>query len=91
MNPDGGPPIGLIMYAIGVPFLAVMCIFGMWFALQAFKARTRQLADAQYKALAESTAVTQAETAASLSIVKAQLADVAASLAAVHKILKQVD
>ena len=91
MSPDGGPPIGLIMYAIGVPFLAVMMIFGMWFALQAFKARARQLADVEYRTLAERTAAAQAESASSLSIIKAQLADVAARLATVEKILQQVD
>jgi hypothetical protein len=87
---SGDVPIGLVMYSIGLPILAVMVIFAMRYALKAFQARMQGAADGQYQALAERTAATQAETAASLSIVKAQLADIAASLAAVEKVLKQV-
>lgn len=90
MNPGGDPPLGLIMYAIGVPTLATMAIFAMLFALLAFRARMRAVADSQYKALAERTAAAQSDTAASVAALKAQLADIAASLAAVEKMLKQV-
>ncbi len=88
---NGDVPIGLVMFSIGVPILAVMVIFAMRYALQAFQARTRMAADDQYKALAERTAAAQAETAASLAVVKAQLADIAASLALVQKVLQQVE
>ena len=91
MQPPGGDvPIGLVMYSIGVPILAVMVIFAMWFAARAYQARMKMAANGEYQALADRAAAAQAETAASLSIVKAQLADIAASLAAVEKILKQV-
>ena len=79
--------VGIVMYSIGVPVMAIMIIFAMRYGLKAFQVAR----GGEYQALAERTAAAQAETAASLSIVKAQLSDVAASLAAVHKILKQVD
>ena len=87
----GDVPIGLVMYTVGLPIVAIMVIFAMRYGAKAFQARMKMVSDGEYQALAERTASAQAETAASLSIVKAQLADIAASLAAVHKILKQVD
>jgi Tfp pilus assembly protein PilO len=89
-TPQGDVPIGLVMFTVATPILAIMVIFAMWFAARAYQARMRLAANGEYQALAERTAAAQAETAASLSIVKAQLADIAASLAAVEKILKQV-
>lgn len=89
MRPDQ-VPIGLVMYTIGLPILAVMVIFAMRYGARAFQARMKMAADGEYQALAERASAAQAETAASLAIVKAQLADIAASLAAVEKVLKQV-
>lgn len=89
MNPNE-PPIGLIMFSIAVPALAVMIIFAMRYGLKAFQARMKLAADGEYQALAERAVAAQAETAAGLAVVKAQLADIAASLATVEKVLKQV-
>ena len=83
--------LGLVMYCVGVPTLAVMIVFAMRYALKAFQARLDAANGGQYQALAERAAATQAETAASLATVKAQLADIAASLAKVETVLKQVD
>jgi Tfp pilus assembly protein PilO len=90
MHPEGDVPIGLVMFSIAVPILAVMVIFAMRYAAQAFQARAKLAADGQYQALADRAASAQAETAATLAVVKAQLADIAASLATVEKVLKQV-
>ena len=87
---SGDVPIGLVMFSIAVPILAVMVIFAMWFAARAYQARLKMAANGEYQALAESAAAAQAQTAATLAVMKAQLADIAASLATVEKVLKQV-
>ena len=87
---SGDVPIGLVMFSIAVPILAVMVIFAMWFAARAYQARIKASANGEYQALAERTAAAQAQTAATLAVMKAQLADIAASLATVEKVLKQV-
>ena len=89
MRPDE-VPIAIVLLAVGLPSMAIMVIFAVRYAALAFQARMRMAADGEYQALAARAAAPQAETAASLSIVKAQLADIAASLATVEKVLKQV-
>lgn len=83
--------LGLVMYCVGVPTLAVMIVFAMRYALKAFQARLDAANGGQYQALAERTAAAQAETAATLATMKVQLAEITASLATVEKVLKQVD
>lgn len=86
----GDVPIGLVMFTVGAPILAIMVIFAMWFASRAFQARMTATADVRYRALADQAVAAQSETAASLAALKVQLADVGASVAAVEKLLKQV-
>jgi hypothetical protein len=86
----GDVPIGLVMFVVGAPIVAVMVIFAMWFAARAYQARIKAATGGEYQALAGRMAASQAETAASLAMMKAQLADIAASLATVEKVLKQV-
>jgi hypothetical protein len=86
----GDIPIGLVMFVTGAPILAVMVIFAMWFAARSYQARVKANANGEYQALANRMAAAQAETTASLAMMKAQLADIAASLATVEKVLKQV-
>ena len=86
----GDVPIGLVMFTVAVPILAVMAIFAMRYGMLAFRARMNAAANEQYQALAQKTAAAQAETAASLAMIKAQLADIGATLATVEKVLKQV-
>jgi hypothetical protein len=57
----------------------------------AFQARARGAADGAYRTLAEQSAATQAETRAALMALKTELAKVAAGVAAVERILKQVE
>ena len=90
MNQGGDVPIGLVMFCVATPFLAIMVVVAIRYAAVAFQARMKMLADDRYKALAEQTATIQVETAAGLAIVKAQLADIAASLAKVEQVLKEV-
>ena len=75
--------LGLVMYCVGVPTLAIMIIFAMRYALKAFQVRVNAANGGEYQVLAERAATAQAETAATLATVKAQLADIAASVAKV--------
>jgi hypothetical protein len=83
--------LGLVMYCVGVPTLAIMIIFAMRYALKAFQARLNAAHGGQYQALAERAAADQAATSATLATMKVQLAQITASLATVEKVLKQVD
>lgn len=83
-------PIGLVMFSIAAPILAVMVIFAMRYASKAYLARTNAANEGQYQALAEKAATAQAETAANLTTMRTQLAEITASLATVEKVLKQV-
>ena len=81
------------MYATSLSFLfgTILIVFGMKYFSAAFQARTRGAADGAYRALAERSAAAQAETQATLAALKAELARVSAGIAAVEKILKQVE
>ncbi len=69
----------------------VLLIFGMKYLSAAMAARARQQGDAAYRSLAENALAGQAETQTALAALQAELGKVAASLAAVEKILKQVE
>jgi hypothetical protein len=68
----------------------ILAIFGMRYVSQAAAARARLANDEAYRALAEKAAAGLAENQTSLGAIQGELANVAASLAAVEKILKQV-
>jgi hypothetical protein len=90
-TPDGNVPIGLVMFSIAAPVLTILMIFAMRYGMLAFRARMQMAADAQYRALAQDTSAAQTEMAASMAGVRAQLSAIAASLASIEKVLKQVD
>lgn len=68
----------------------IMVVFAMKYFSAAFAARARARADEAYRTLAEKATATEAENGASLAAIRAELASVAASLAAIEKVLKQV-
>ena len=76
--------------------LAVMAgtpliIFGLKYWSAAYQARAKASADEAYRALAQQFATAQSESAASLSTIQNDVAQIAARLAAVEKILKAVE
>lgn len=79
------------LLTICIPLAVILIIFAMKYFSAAYAARARQAGDSAYKALAERAVAAQAENQAALAIMEAQLAKVAASLATVEKILKQVE
>jgi len=81
----------IYLLTICLPLGAVLLIFGMKYFSAAFQARVRGAGDAAYRALAEQAVAAQEENRAALAAVRSELSKVAASLAAVEKILKQVE
>jgi len=76
--------------------LAVMAgtpliIFGLKYWSAAYQARAKARADEAYRTLAQQAATTQSESAAALSAIQNDVAQIAARLAAVEKILKAVE
>jgi hypothetical protein len=70
------------------PFVGtVLLVFAMKYFSAVFQARARIANDAMYRALAEKAVAAQSE----LSAIRAELAKLAASVAAVEKILQQVE
>ena len=67
--------------------LTILVVFGMKYFSAVFQARAKISHDAQYQALAERAAAGQSELAA----IRIELSRMAVSLAAVEKILHQVD
>lgn len=76
---------------IALPLATALLIFGMKYFSAAFQARARIAADTAYRTLAEKAVAAQADNRAALIVMQAELTKLAASLAAVEKILKQVE
>lgn len=71
--------------------LAVVLIFGVKYLSAIFQAWAQRSSDKHYGALAERAIAAQSETQAALAAIRADVAKLASSLAAVEKVLQQVD
>lgn len=85
------------MTAINVPdmlyavLLTLVLIFGIKYLSGIFQAWAHGAKEKQYRVLAERAVATQSELRATVTVIQADLSKVASSLAAVEKILQQVD
>ena len=71
--------------------LAVVLVSGAKYVSAVFQAWAQRSNDRQYRALAERVVAAQSESQATLAGLQADLARIAASVAAVEKVLKQVE
>jgi Tfp pilus assembly protein PilO len=69
----------------------VLLVFGMKYFSAARQARLGALGQGAYRELAEKGAVAQSASAASLATLQAELAEVKGRLAAIERILKEVE
>jgi hypothetical protein len=70
------------------PFVGtILLVFGMKYLSAVFQARARIANDAMYRALAEKAVAAQSD----LYAIRAELSRVAGSLAAIEKVLQQVE
>jgi hypothetical protein len=81
----------LYLISMGALFGTPLLIFGMKYLSAAYQARARMAGDDAYKELAQKAAAAQSESAASLVVIQGELSDVRTRLAAVEKILKDVE
>lgn len=77
-----------VLYAL---VLAVILIFAMKYISAIFQAIARAASDKHYRVLAEKTVTVQSESQATMAAMQAELAKITSSLAAVEKILRQVE
>jgi uncharacterized membrane protein len=91
MATGGDMATSVYLLTISLFLGTILLVFGMKYFSALFQARARIANDAMYRALAEKAVTAQSENQAALSAIRADLAKVAASLAAVEKVLQQVE
>jgi hypothetical protein len=79
------------LLTIGLPLLTILLVFGMRYYAAIQQAKARLANDDAYRVIADKAASAQADTANALASMDATLADLRTRLAAVEKILKQVE
>ena len=82
---------GVYFLTMGVIFGTILAIFAMKYVSAAFAARARLANDEAYRALAEKATAGLAENQASLGAIRGELASLSVTLAAIEKVLKQVE
>jgi hypothetical protein len=71
--------------------LAIVLVFGAKYFSAIFQAWAQKSSDRQYRILAEKVTAVQTETQAAMAGIQADLSRIATTLAAVEKILQQVE
>jgi phage shock protein A len=69
----------------------ILIIFALKYGSAAYQARARSATEAAYRELAQSALTTQSETASAIAAMQSELAQIATRLAAVVKILQDVE
>jgi hypothetical protein len=77
--------------SLGLFFGTILGVFGLKYLSAAYQAHARMAGDDAYRTLAEKSAATQSEAAASLSLIQGELSDIKLRLIAVENILKAVE
>jgi len=77
-----------MLYAV---LLAIVLVFCVKYIAAAFQASAQKSDDRHFRILAEKVAAVQSETQATMAGIRADLSKIASSLAAVEKILQQVE
>jgi Tfp pilus assembly protein PilO len=81
----------LYVLSIVLVLATILIIFGLKYGSAAYQARARSATEAAYRELAHIAVTTQSETASSLATMQAELAQITTRLAAVVKILQDVE
>jgi uncharacterized membrane protein len=86
-------PMTTLIYfvTLGLILGTIFVIFGMKYASAAYQARARIKGEADYRELADKAVTAQFQNTASLSAIAGEIAKIAAQLAGVEKILKDVE
>ncbi|MES2319084.1 MAG: hypothetical protein V4631_16530 [Pseudomonadota bacterium] len=81
----------IYLLTLSLPLATILLVFGMRAFAAVQQAKARLANDEAYRQLAEKAAAAQAAAATALASIDANLADVKARLAAVEKVLKEVE
>ncbi|NHZ97557.1 hypothetical protein [Massilia sp. CCM 8734] len=81
----------VFLITIGLPLVTVLLIFGMKYLAAIVQARARLASDEAYRQLAAQAASAQAETSAALGAINAHMTEVKTRVAAVEKMLRDVE
>lgn len=81
----------LYLATLILPMATVLIVFAMRSIATVQQARARLANEGEYRRIAEAAAAAASETASSLAIIRAALADTSARLGAIEKILKAVE
>lgn len=81
----------LYLITIGLVPVTILLVFGMKYFSSAFQARSRLANENAYREFAQKAVAMQSESAAALSSIQAELGQIRIRLAAVEKILKEVE
>lgn len=81
----------VFLITIGLPLVTLLLIFGMKYLAAIVQARARLASDEAYRQLAAQTAAAQAEATAALGAINAHLAEMKTRVAAVEKMMRDVE
>jgi hypothetical protein len=81
----------LYLLTILLPLVTILIVFALKYGSAAYQARARSASETAYRELAQTAATAQAETSSSLAAMRAELAQISTRLAAVVKILQEVE
>ena len=81
----------IYLLTLSLPLATILLVFGMRAFAAVQQAKARLANDEAYRQLAEKAAFAQTAAASALASIDANLADVKARLAAVEKVLKEVE
>jgi hypothetical protein len=79
----------LLLTILGL--VTILLIFGMKYFSAGRQARVRFIGEGAYRELAEKGAAAQSSSAATLATIQTDLAEVKAKLAAIEKVLREVE
>jgi hypothetical protein len=79
------------LLTIGLPLLTILLVFGMRYYAAVQQAKARLADEGAWRGIAEKAAAAQAETASALVSINDTLLELRSRMAAVEKILKEVE
>ena len=81
----------LYLVSISMPFVTILLVFGMRYISAVQQAKARLANEDAYRQIAAKAVSAESENVTALSSIQATLADVKTRLAAIEKILKEVE
>jgi phage shock protein A len=81
----------LTVFVFGAPCVTVLLVFAMRYVAKVHEARARLANDGAYRDLAEKAVTLEAQSTSLMSTIQSEMSAIAMRLAAVEKVLKEVE